>query len=279
MDIQIGKDEKDGMHLLGGRNEISGTLNGGGVEIALKAISSDIYIRKKITLKITRLMKKLIFILVCTSALCCPGFGQNITKATDQSFKLPSSKQVALNLKFASTIKVTSWSKNELGLKTIITASSDDLRKLHEVEVKEGNVLQIETDYAVEGMKKYDQQCWGCNEESGENCTCLEVSYEIQLPSSAELKLETISGDIEIRDFEGKTQAKTISGYVDLGLSTRANRDISFKSVTGEIYTDFDVALDKDSSPWSKKLNASLNGGGGLISLETVSGDIFFRKE
>ena len=224
-------------------------------------------------------MKKLIFFLLCSFAFNYYGSSQNVTKSTDQSFNLPASKQVDLNLKFASTIKVTSWSRNELGLKTIITASSDELRKLHEVDVKEGKVLQIETGYTMKSMKNNDYECWSCNEENGEHCKCLEVSYEIHLPPGAELKLESISGDIEIDGFEGETQAKTTSGYVDLGLDSGANRNLSFKSVTGEIYTDFDVTLDKDSSPWSKKLTASLNGGGGLISLETISGDIFSRKQ
>lgn len=47
MNIQTKGDEKEGMTRLGGSNNISGTLNGGGVEINLKAISSDIFIRTK----------------------------------------------------------------------------------------------------------------------------------------------------------------------------------------------------------------------------------------
>lgn len=47
LDIKTKGDEKEGMVRLGGSNSISGTLNGGGVEINLKAISSNIYIRAK----------------------------------------------------------------------------------------------------------------------------------------------------------------------------------------------------------------------------------------
>lgn len=39
-------DAKEGMTMIGGR-KINGTLNGGGVEISLRAISGDIYLRKK----------------------------------------------------------------------------------------------------------------------------------------------------------------------------------------------------------------------------------------
>jgi len=54
---------------------------------------------------------------------------------------------------------------------------------------------------------------------------------------------------------------------------------LKFRSVTGEIYTDFDIELDENSSAYAKKLSTEINGGGAqLLSLETVSGDIFFRK-
>jgi hypothetical protein len=47
MDIKFEKSEEQGnMRRVGGRN-LQGTINGGGVEIALKTISDDIYLRKK----------------------------------------------------------------------------------------------------------------------------------------------------------------------------------------------------------------------------------------
>lgn len=224
-------------------------------------------------------MKKYSLIFVLSSAFLVFGFCQNTTTEAERTFKIPSSEQVELNLKFASDIKVTSWNRNEVGLKTVITASSDELRKLHQMDVSEGNILKIETGYDMKDRNDKEYNCWSCDENKDKNCECLQVRYEVQLPNNVALTLETISGDIDIKGFKGKTKAKTISGFVDLGLSANANRNLSFKSVTGEIYTNFDVTLDNDSSPWSKKLNTSLNGGGDLISLETVSGDIFFRKE
>jgi hypothetical protein len=46
LDLQI-SGGRDGMSRLGGGNRISGDLNGGGVEVELKAISGDIYLREK----------------------------------------------------------------------------------------------------------------------------------------------------------------------------------------------------------------------------------------
>ena len=47
LDIQLGESGEGNMRRLGGGRKIEGTLNGGGVEINLKTISGDIYLRKK----------------------------------------------------------------------------------------------------------------------------------------------------------------------------------------------------------------------------------------
>jgi hypothetical protein len=47
-DINFNKEKKqDGLRFIGGGSNISGTLNGGGVSIMLKALSDNIYLRKK----------------------------------------------------------------------------------------------------------------------------------------------------------------------------------------------------------------------------------------
>ena len=110
------------------------------------------------------------------------------------------------------------------------------------------------------------------------DCYCLRIDYEITLPAGTSLALETISGDIEIRGHNGPLRAKTISGFVDIDRLLSTAADLEFKSVTGEIYTDFDIKLNDNSSAYSKKVAASLNGGGSSVKAESVSGDIYFRK-
>lgn len=47
MDIQLRGDKEKSMQRIAGGRDIQGTLNGGGVEMRLKTISGDIYLRKK----------------------------------------------------------------------------------------------------------------------------------------------------------------------------------------------------------------------------------------
>lgn len=227
------------------------------------------------------MLKKSLFFLVL-SFFAIAAIAQFPTKVLEDSYSLPAGKAVDLNLKFAREIKVNTWNRNELGIKTILTLSDASLQKYYTSEVREGSdALHIETGYAFDEKMKNNKnfECWNCNDEDGRpGCICLEVSYELMLPADARLTLETISGDIEIRGLNGPIRAKSISGFVDVALSARNQSSLRFRSVTGEIYSDFDVELDKNSTSYSKRLTTSINGGGAEISLETVSGDIFFRK-
>jgi len=47
MDIEVSGNDNGNMRIIGGGRKISGTLNGGGVEVGLKSVSGNIYLRKK----------------------------------------------------------------------------------------------------------------------------------------------------------------------------------------------------------------------------------------
>lgn len=209
---------------------------------------------------------------------------QNYYQATlNNTYKLPASKKVSLNLKFARDIKVTVGG-SEVQLKTYLTATSEAISKYHILTAEENDDrLSIETTYEfVKDKNRKENQCWNCEAEGrswqGEKCLCLQARYEVIVPAGTAVNLETISGDIEIKGLANEIRAKSISGFVDLALPSTAKANLSLKSVTGEVYSDFDVKLDGKSTSYSKRLNAPLNGGGVRIEIETISGDIFFRK-
>ncbi len=199
----------------------------------------------------------------------------------EKKFPLPEGKQLDLNLKFGSEIIIDTWNKAEVGFKATIAYNEPGIEKVHTIDIEDdANSLSIATDYNFDG---HEPSRWDCNGQSrnyhNKGMYCIKVRYELILPVTAKVDLETIAGNIEIKGFKGEMRAKTISGYVDVSLAGTHQTRLKFRSVTGEIYTDFDVELDKNSSAHSKKLSTEINGGGDrLLSLETVSGDIFFRK-
>jgi hypothetical protein len=202
-------------------------------------------------------------------------------QVVEKSFPLPTNKLLDLNLKFGSDINIATWDKQEVAFKATILYEEEGIEKIHTIDIDDSpRTLSIETDYDFKSKNASFRDCNKYNRTSyRKNSFCIKVNYELILPKNAKVRLETISGNIEIKDFLGDIRAKSISGFVDVSLKENHQTKLRFKSVTGEIYTDFDVELDKSSTSFAKKLNAEINGGGNnLLALETISGNIFFRK-
>ncbi len=230
----------------------------------------------------------LLFILL----LNCSGQAQNTEGS--KTFAMPAGKKVYLNLKFGQEIRIKTWDRAELKYEPIISTTREDLKKIHVQEISDqADNLSINTDYDKSINWNKISCCW-CNdcdsllkslpknpsasEGSNSNCICLRVDYEITLPANTSIQIETIAGNIEIRGLNGEIRAKTISGFVDIDRPANSASQLDFRSVTGEIFTDFNVKMSENSSAYSKKVSASINGGGATVRAESISGNVYFRK-
>lgn len=200
----------------------------------------------------------------------------------NSTFTLRPNQTLVLNLKFAEHILIEAWDRSEVAFTPIISAQPEALKEAIDIQINENEgQLSIVSDLKQAILKPYQNRNWRCDSANGISVEsiCLRQSYKLKIPRQAILNVETISGDIEIRGLEAAmVEAKSISGFVDVDCPPNARQNLDFRSVTGEIYSDFDIQLNEDSNPYSKRLYYSLNGGGQKFRLETVSGDIFFRK-
>ena len=93
----------------------------------------------------------------------------------------------------------------------------------------------------------------------------------------------TVSGDVKVQ-FSGVPDQpcaiSSVSGDVDVSLPASAKVTLGMRSISGEIYTDFDLNLGSGSMHHvgGQTVEGRANGGGTSFSLKTVSGDIFVRK-
>lgn len=121
---------------------------------------------------------------------------------------------------------------------------------------------------------------------------------EIEIKSkSGDMKLVNItgpviasstSGDMEIvmdrLSQMGPTSISLVSGFIDISLPESSKANLYMSSVSGEIYTNMDVQLSGDQREGmhrlggGRKIEGTLNGGGVEVSLKTISGDIYLRK-
>jgi hypothetical protein len=124
----------------------------------------------------------------------------------------------------------------------------------------------------------------------------IEGDVEVKTKSS-DIYLDNISGSVVANSIGGdvtvvftnlsqqKPSAISVVGsIVDVTLPADTKADFKMKSISGEIYTDFDLAVN-DSKEGLRKvggghhIEGKANGGGVAMSIETVGSDIFIRKK
>ena len=153
----------------------------------------------------------------------------------------------------------------------------------------------------------------------GEYSYCAKIEYEVTVPAGVALRITTLSGDVDVSELGGALtiksvsgdlrlsalsgpvnvrsvsgdvklnqvngsaiEATSVSGDVDLTWPPAKGAELSLKSVTGEVYADPAVSFTnlKQRSYVGYQLHGSYGAGGGpLVKLESVSGDVFFRKQ
>lgn len=98
----------------------------------------------------------------------------------------------------------------------------------------------------------------------------------------------TIGSDLVIK-FSNLNQTKpsaisTVAGTVDIHLPANTKADFKLKTIQGEIYSDFDMNIARDTKSnlprvtGGNNIEGKTNGGGVEITLYTISGDMFIRK-
>lgn len=101
--------------------------------------------------------------------------------------------------------------------------------------------------------------------------------------------LNSTNGDINV-DFTNVNQNSPISisainGDLEIKLPSSTKSDISLESITGNLYTNFDIDFDKKNKKGLKyiggnqKVKGKINGGGVKVNLKTITGNVYLRKK
>ncbi|WP_282013901.1 hypothetical protein [Marinifilum flexuosum] len=230
-------------------------------------------------------MKKSIYI---TLLLLLGTVFANGQKIVEKSVKISSDEKISLEFKFADDIKISTWDKNEVYVKASVNINENEDNDAFRFNVNSFS-KGIEIESEIENMEdlhrttiiQREQNKDGKTETITTNSIDMELFFEVKLPRDARLSINTISGNINIVGLQNKMEIETISGFIDLSLPSKQQADLVLNTITGEMYTDFDLNT-KDMGELKHyhngKFSTSLNGGGEEIFLKTISGDIFLRK-
>lgn len=203
----------------------------------------------------------------------------------EKSFDVKKDTKIDLNLRFADDIVITKSTDDKMHFKTTYNINNGDLNEAFEIDIDaDENEVDIDTDLDESVLKRARKahNDDDCDSSYSSDCykVCADINFEIQIPDDVELELETIDGNIELVGIVGKLDIKSISGFIDLSWgNTGANMEL--KTITGEIYSDLKLKNlnTYNMSYVGSDIDAEYNGGGLAVKLETISSDIFLRKE
>ncbi|MFD3002803.1 hypothetical protein ACFS7Z_20705 [Pontibacter toksunensis] len=234
-------------------------------------------------------MKKMMILALLV--LACVVNLQAQPKTVERTLQVPASNKINLQLPYGNEIKITAWDKKEASIKATYEINGGRLN--------DAMLLDFESDdksARVQAGLDFKKMKTGSSEDCPQNgqgptmfrdddtgnvsYTCTDISFEIFVPHNAELTVETQLGNIELKGLTGPVSAKSMSGYIDMNWPQEKGAVVSLKTITGEVYSDVDLALanKEKASIMGYQLKGKVNEGGTIINLESMSNHIYFRN-
>jgi hypothetical protein len=189
---------------------------------------------------------------------------QIIEKHLDFSVK----ESISMKILIADSINIQTWNKNEVYIKASVNVNENKDNESYITSFDNtGKTILVSANFK-DNYFKGKKNC--CNETK--------IFWQIYIPEKTKFSVETINADVTITGQTTEINVKSISGYIDLSEPAGKSADIDFSTISGRMYSDHEFALNKAHSGVPLKITERLNNGGDHIRLETISGDIYFRK-
>lgn len=209
-------------------------------------------------------MKTVTILIVVWLGLC----SVQAQQITEKHISFSGKESLTLDIQIADSICLHTWNKNEVYMTASVNINNDKDNEAYIITFDEtGKAVKVDARFKDKYFK-------------GKNNCCNEtdIYWQVFMPDNTVFSLETINGNVTI---EGKTEemkVKSISGFIDLAVPSNHKADIDFSTISGTIFTNHQFALNKMHTGVPTRISEKLNNGGVPIRLETISGDIFFRK-
>lgn len=225
-------------------------------------------------------MKILMLILACFMS-----WSTQAQKTFNQTVNAKDAEKVSFDFQFADDINMAAWNKDEVFVEAIVNI--DDNKHNDNFQFKK-NVIgsQIVIEAEIEDLDKLGEETI-VKDKNGDTYVYnsrtvdLDITYKVKVPQNLEVSLKTINGNINTKTLENAALLKTISGDIDISMDDNESFDLLMKTISGDMYTDFEFENPRKKKYYSfnSSIDTEVNGGGYLVELHTISGNIYFRKK
>jgi DUF4097 and DUF4098 domain-containing protein YvlB len=191
--------------------------------------------------------------------LCIPSFlFASAEEKIEEVYPLDRDGKVYLE-NVSGDIVVKSWKKNEIKILARKVAKNEESLDRVTVKINQTNGnIRINTKY---------KNTWGLSKSVNAS-----VHYDLLVPDRAQIRVKSVSGDIEAYIIGGPVDLETVSGKIELA---GAGMGAECKSVSGSVYAE-EITGDTKLNSTSGKVNAKDIKGS--VEANSVSGSVVLEK-
>src|SRR5579872_262494 len=211
-------------------------------------------------------------------ALLCPvSLTLRAQKIIEKHIAFSPKDFVSMNFQISDSIRIITWKKDEVYIKSSIDVNDNqDNDAYKEVFDESGSTVNISAKLETDNVRRSSR-------DSGNCCCCCNykthIYHVVYVPENVDFSVETINGNITISGNTAEIRARSISGFIDLAITSDRKADLKMHTISGTMYSNIDLPLSRHiKQVGGGSVTAELNSGGKPIDLETISGNIFFRK-
>ena len=209
---------------------------------------------------------------------------------TEKTFPY-TGQELDLDMDFGDEVIIKAWDKNEVYIKVTYEIDGGELNDALKLDFDDyRDRVSVDLDMDKRKMRNSNSRSRNCGNDrnwhgsyySNDNFgVCAKISVEVFLPKEADLWINTIVADVQIEDMIGNIEVETVIGHIDVAWSADLGADVTMKTVTGAVYTNFEFDRKRERGLKlisSHDIKAVYKSGGKEVSLENVTGDIYLRK-
>lgn len=195
-------------------------------------------------------------------------FSVKAQQMIEKHISFSGKESVNFDIQIADSINLLTWDKDEVYLKASVNVNDNKDNDAYLTLFDDSGKSIAVKAKIKDGYFKGKNNC----------CNTMDIFWTIYIPNKALFNIESINANITIVGQTEEMKVKSISGFIDLSVPADRNADIDFSTISGTIYSNLNLTPNQTHTSLPVKIADKLNNGGHSIRLETISGDIFFRK-
>jgi hypothetical protein len=218
----------------------------------------------------------------------------------NKNYPVSAKQTISLRFDYPELIKISTWDKNEISVTGSVTINGGDnddafellqstsantiyienkIRNLKELPhritiMRDGEKITFKTKadyqkYCEENGRNFNQRSEGVD---------MDILLEIKVPKKMEVKLESVYGIVEVRNYTGPLTVEATYGGVDVTVQEKSMGELTAETNYGQIYSNLDLKFSGSDFEDFHTYVSAKPGSGPKYSFESKYGNVYLRK-